>query len=102
MVNWSQVTNESLIKPVQTQTKSAITPSDAHSLFANRLREAINQVNDAAVASDVKTKALARGEVDDLHDVMITSQKASITMQTTIEIRNKVVDAYKEIMRMQV
>ncbi|UOR12729.1 flagellar hook-basal body complex protein FliE [Halobacillus amylolyticus] len=102
MVDWSQITNESLVKPVQPQKTTTVTPSEAHSFFANSLKEAINQVNDAAVASDVKTKALARGEVDDLHDVMITSQKASITMQTTIEVRNKVIDAYKEIMRMQV
>ena len=37
-----------------------------------------------------------------LHNVMITAEKASVTMQTTLEIRNKVVEAYQEIMRMQV
>ncbi|WP_332308704.1 flagellar hook-basal body complex protein FliE [Halobacillus mangrovi] len=45
---------------------------------------------------------MARGEVDDLHNVMIASQKASITMQTTVEVQNKVIEAYKEMMRMQV
>lgn len=48
------------------------------------------------------TEKLARGENVDLHQVMIASQKANITLQATIEIRNKVIEAYQEIMRMQV
>jgi flagellar hook-basal body complex protein FliE len=40
--------------------------------------------------------------MDNLHQVMITAEKASVTLQTTLEIRNKVVEAYQEIMRMQV
>ena len=59
-------------------------------------------MNKSQVESNEMTKALARGEVDDLHNVMITAQKASITMQTTVQMQNKVVEAYKEIMRMQV
>jgi len=45
---------------------------------------------------------MALGENVELHDVMIASQKASITLQATMEVRNKVVEAYQEIMRMQV
>ncbi|MFB4475749.1 flagellar hook-basal body complex protein FliE, partial [Oceanobacillus caeni] len=48
------------------------------------------------------TEALASGNIDDLHDVMITAQKASITLETTVQIQKKVIDAYNEIMRMQV
>ena len=52
--------------------------------------------------SDVLTEKLINGEDVELHDVMIASQKASITLNATLEIRNKVVEAYQEIMRMQV
>lgn len=45
---------------------------------------------------------MANGENVDLHQVMITAQKASITLQAALEIRNKVVEAYQETMRMQV
>ena len=47
------------------------------------------------------TNKLITGEVEDLHQVMIAAQKASITLDLTIQVRNKVVEAYQEIMRMQ-
>ena len=66
------------------------------------MEDSIEQVNAAQLQSDAVTEKLVRGENVDLHTVMITSQKASIMMQTTLEIRNKAVEAYQEIMRMQV
>ncbi|WP_163530557.1 flagellar hook-basal body complex protein FliE [Halobacillus ihumii] len=102
MVNGVPVTNDPFIKLIQSQASKPVSTGEAHEAFASSLKQAINTVNEAQIASDAKTKALARGEVNDLHGVMIASQKASITMQTTIEIRNKVIDAYKEMMRMQV
>ncbi|MGP4068049.1 flagellar hook-basal body complex protein FliE [Halobacillus sp. B29] len=77
-------------------------PAEAQVKFADQLKNAIDKVNQGQIESDQKTKALASGEIDNLHEVMITSKKASITMQTSVEVRNKVVEAYKEIMRMQV
>ncbi|MGV2620050.1 flagellar hook-basal body complex protein FliE [Halobacillus sp. ACCC02827] len=84
------------------QWKKAVSAGEAQGAFANQLKQAIEQVNEAQIASDNKTKALARGEIDDLHDVMITSQKASVTMQMAVEMQSKTIEAYKEIMRMQV
>ncbi|MCA0969145.1 flagellar hook-basal body complex protein FliE [Halobacillus litoralis] len=82
--------------------KPGSTPAEAHAQFANQLKNAIHNVNESQAQSNEMTQALARGEVENLHDVMITAQKASITMQTTVQVQNKVVEAYKEIMRMQV
>ena len=48
------------------------------------------------------TNKLINGENVELHEVMIAAQKASITLNATIEIRNKVIEAYQEIMRMNV
>lgn len=72
------------------------------SKFAHVLKEAIADVNDAQITSNQKTEALALGQIDDLHDVMISAQKASITLETSVQIQRKVIDAYNEIMRMQV
>ncbi|MFD2443518.1 flagellar hook-basal body complex protein FliE [Bacillus sp. CGMCC 1.16607] len=83
-------------------TKSTNTPFETQKSFASVLKETISNVNKAQIDSDVMTNKLARGENVDLHQVMITSQKASITLQATMEVRNKVVEAYQEIMRMQV
>ncbi|MGP4075601.1 flagellar hook-basal body complex protein FliE [Halobacillus sp. K22] len=82
--------------------RSNNSPAEAQAKFADQLKNAIDKVNQTQIESDEKTKAMASGEIDNLHEMMITSQKASITMQTSIEVRNKVVEAYKEIMRMQV
>ncbi|REJ09507.1 flagellar hook-basal body complex protein FliE [Halobacillus trueperi] len=91
-----------LSQPSQIQWKKNVSPGEAHATFANQLKSAIAGVNEAQILSDDKTKALAQGEINDLHDVMITSQKASITMKTAVEMQSKVVEAYKEVMRMQV
>ena len=78
------------------------TPGEAQANFANVLKNTINNVNDLQILSDKKTEALALGKIDNLHDVMITAQKASVTLQATVEVQRKAIDAYNEIMRMQV
>ncbi|MCU9612108.1 flagellar hook-basal body complex protein FliE [Caldibacillus lycopersici] len=87
---------------IQTVGSNSITPSEAQQNFSSFLKNAIEDVNKAQVNSDVMTEKLAKGENVELHDVMIASQKASITLQATLEVRNKVVEAYQEVMRMQV
>lgn len=78
------------------------TPIEAQQTFANTLKDAINKVNDLQVESDQFTNKLIQGENVELHDVMIAAQKASITLNATVEVRNKVIEAYQEIMRMTV
>ncbi|TKC18654.1 flagellar hook-basal body complex protein FliE [Robertmurraya kyonggiensis] len=86
----------------QTSQASSTTPFEAQKSFASVLKESIEKVNEAQIESDVMTEKLARGEDVDLHQVMVASQKASITLSATMEIRNKVIEAYQEVMRMQV
>jgi flagellar hook-basal body complex protein FliE len=78
------------------------TPYEAQESFKNYLKGALENVNETQVQSNAATQALMNGNMDNLHQVMITAEKASVTLQTTLEIRNKVVEAYQEIMRMQV
>lgn len=91
-----------ILKPTENITKQAVTPHEAQQSFSTFLKESLQKVNNAQVHSDKMTEKLALGEAVDLHEVMITAQKASITMQATIEVRNKVIEAYQEVMRMQV
>ncbi|MBM7692269.1 flagellar hook-basal body complex protein FliE [Peribacillus deserti] len=81
---------------------TAPTPYEAQKNFASVLKESIEKVNETQSISDEYTSKLVRGENVDLHQVMIASQKASITLQTAMEIRNKVIETYQEMMRMQV
>ncbi|USK35698.1 flagellar hook-basal body complex protein FliE [Bacillus sp. F19] len=70
--------------------------------FSDFLTQSINEVNSMQVKSDQMTAALAEGKNVQLQDVMIAAEKASVTMLATIEIRNKAVEAYQEMMRMQI
>ncbi|MEG0471276.1 MAG: flagellar hook-basal body complex protein FliE [Solibacillus sp.] len=79
-----------------------VTSSDAQQIFANTLKEAIASVNNQQMQSDTMTQKLISGGDVDLHEVMIASQKASVTLNAAVEIRNKAVEAYQEIMRMSV
>lgn len=76
--------------------------STSKTSFADSLKQAINQVNQSQIESDKMTEALATGKNVELHDVMITAQKASVSMTLAVEVRNKAIEAYQEMMRMQV
>lgn len=89
------------IKEGSIQTQPS-TPYEAQQSFASVLKESIEKVNESQAASDNLTTKLANGEDVELHDVMIASQKASITLSATLEVRNKVVEAYQEVMRMNI
>ncbi|MBI6545164.1 MAG: flagellar hook-basal body complex protein FliE [Cyanobacteria bacterium NC_groundwater_1444_Ag_S-0.65um_54_12] len=66
------------------------------------LGDFLGQVNTMALQAGELKEQLASGEDVALHDVMIAAEKASISIQLTTQIRNKLLEAYQEIMRMQV
>lgn len=73
-----------------------------NNLFGNYLNSALDKVNQLQIESDDYKTLLATGDVDNLHDVTLAQEKANISLQLTLSIRNKVVEAYREIMRMQI
>jgi len=101
MAGMNALGNVSSINTANVQTQRT-TPYEAQQDFASVLKESIEKVNDAQMASDSLTTKLANGGDVELHDVMIASQKASITLSATLEVRNKVVEAYQEVMRMNI
>lgn len=70
--------------------------------FSNVLKNALNDVNDMQIKSTEQKNLLALGEIDNLHDLSIISEKAEIALQVTMSMKNKLVEAYKEIMRIQI
>jgi flagellar hook-basal body complex protein FliE len=71
--------------------------------FAAALKNSIEQVSDAQLAAGAKGRAFSMGdETVSLSEVMIDMQKAGIAFQATLQVRNKLVSAYHEIMSMQV
>ncbi|GMG97145.1 flagellar hook-basal body complex protein FliE [Tepidimicrobium xylanilyticum] len=70
--------------------------------FSQLLESALNRVNELQIESDEYKKLLLTGDLDNLHDVTIAAEKANISFQLTLSIRNKIIEAYREIMRMQI
>lgn len=97
------ILNAQQLAPVMKLDRAAqATPYEAQQSFGTFLKDAIQEVNHKQIESDVMTKKLIMGENVDLHNVMITAQKATIALNATMEVRNKVVEAYQEIIRMPV
>ncbi len=71
--------------------------------FSNILKSAVDQVNATQQTAGQLSQEFMKGGSDtNLHDVMISLQKANISFQSMIQIRNRLVTAYQEIMNMQV
>jgi flagellar hook-basal body complex protein FliE len=88
---------DSAINPIQGEKSAARTD------FAGALKSALDQVNGAQTKSEELAKKFMLGDDSvNLSDVMINSQKANIAFQATIQVRNKLVSAYHDIMNMQV
>jgi len=69
--------------------------------FGATLRDAISQVNDLNDAKDQKVTALVEGGQGDVHNVMIAVEKADIAFQLMMQVRNKIVNAYQEVSKLQ-
>ena len=70
--------------------------------FKNLLGRLIRETNDLQNDADRASQQLVAGEATDLHQVMVAVEKASLSLELTLEIRNKLIDAYRELMRMQI
>jgi len=70
--------------------------------FGQALSQALDSVNQLQTNASQAGELLATGKIDDLHTVMMAGEKADIALQFTLQVRNKVIDAYNEIMRMPI
>ena len=70
--------------------------------FANLIAKSLQQVNASQNQADATAHQYQLGQGDvSLEDAMISMQKANISFQTTVQVRNKLVSAYNDIMNMQ-
>lgn len=75
---------------------------ETHGSFADTLKSAIENVNQLQKASDKSAQDLATGRTDNVAEVMIAAEKADVALRVMVQVRNKIIDAYQEIMKMQV
>lgn len=88
--------------------KSGIEVSDTKSsgasekTFANMLENSIEKVNELQVHADKAIKELVAGRTKNVHETMLAVERADLSLKLMMQVRNKIIDAYREIMRMQV
>lgn len=70
--------------------------------FVDTLKSLVKDVNSQQIEAATNIEKLIKGEPVDLHDVMISAEKAKTTFQLLMELRNKGLDLYREVLRMQV
>jgi flagellar hook-basal body complex protein FliE len=70
--------------------------------FSHLLRKSVEQVNQDQQQADVAIKELISGRSKNIHETMLIIERADTSLKLMTQVRNKILDAYKEIMRMQV
>ncbi len=101
ILNTGQTTKE--INKVSPDIGPSIGPSaGGEKSFAATLKDAVDSVNTAQKESDFKMQELATGKSQNIHETMIAAEKADIALRLMVQVRNKMIEAYQEMMRMQV
>ncbi|MEY5016843.1 MAG: hypothetical protein RIS92_3201 [Verrucomicrobiota bacterium] len=70
--------------------------------FSDFLTKAVSEVEEKMRISDVERQKVLTGEANNLHQATIAAQEASVAFSLMVEVRNKLVESYQELMRMQV
>jgi flagellar hook-basal body complex protein FliE len=85
------------------ETQSASVGTTAQTDFAKILQNSIEQVNQTQQQAETMAANFAAGDGNaNLHEVMISLQKANVSFQEMVQVRNKLVTAYHDVMNMQV
>ncbi len=75
--------------------------SSFNTKFSERLKKALREIDDLQENADKLSRELAIGHSAPLHETMIALEKADISLRLFIQVRNKIVEAYREVMHMQ-
>jgi flagellar hook-basal body complex protein FliE len=94
-----KVENFNLGNLIETQAKPA---EKTNTSFVDILKESIDKVGELEKQADHEAEKLVKMEATDVHNAMIAIEKADLTFQMMMQIRNKIISAYEEVMRMQV
>ncbi|APF26939.1 flagellar hook-basal body complex protein FliE [Clostridium sporogenes] len=69
--------------------------------FGEVLKDKLDGVNEKQVKADNSTQSFIKGEEIDIHNVMLNAEEAKMSMELAVQVRNKLVEAYQELSRMQ-
>lgn len=96
-----------MIKPIHnnlnllSEVGKTANKSDGNTSFTGLLKENLEDVNQLQKGSEEIIKDFSLGKVDNVHEVTVAAEKARLAVDLTTAIQSKVLDAYQEIMRIQ-
>lgn len=96
----TRIGNSPLIAP--TEIPGAQGAEGKSQSFGEVLKDSLKQVNSLQQEADASIQSLATGGEASLHDTMLAIQKAELSFKLMMQVRNKIVEAYQEVIRMQV
>jgi flagellar hook-basal body complex protein FliE len=74
----------------------------ANGSFLHEINSSMKDVNTLLAQSDKANQEIAIGKSENLHEAMISTEKADTALKYLVQVRNKILDAYREVMRMQI
>jgi flagellar hook-basal body complex protein FliE len=89
------------VSPIERGQGISLQPAGNGESFQDMLANAIGDVSRLQATSQDAINAFLRGDPIELHEVMVASEEASISLELLVEMRNKLADAYRTIMNMQ-
>ncbi|MFS0738940.1 flagellar hook-basal body complex protein FliE [Sphingomonas sp. 1P06PA] len=90
------------LREAQPAAPPSVTTAAPASSFADTLNAVVAKVNETQEQEDVVTEAYERGETTDIATVALIQSRASITFEATLQVRNKLLSAYQDIMNMPI
>jgi len=78
-----------------------VTNTDTSNTFFDMLKSKLDGVNNLQINAENATESFVKGENTDIHNVMLSTEEAKMSLELAVQIRNKIVDAYQELNRMQ-
>lgn len=92
----------SFLKPLEAGDKKEAGAADVGKSFGDMLNNAISQYTAQEKAVEALNDQFIRGEAVDAHQLMINAERLSLSLELTVQVRNKVIEAYQDIMRTQI
>lgn len=85
--------------PLASPLTGAVPPSNGQ-VFGNVVQQFVADANNQQLQADASVHQLATGQSESVHETMLALAKADLSLRVFVEVRNKVIDAYQEVMRM--
>ena len=101
MANINNISSLSTAELLNNKSSTKAEPQSGGTSFATQLQNALQEVNEIQESGDKAMSDIATGQVKDLHQAALSIDKAEMSMKMMLEVRNKALNAYKELSRTQ-